>query len=182
MTDLNVTALPDDEWETCVGAGRMMTETMDAHRFDLGDLALTVQKRYGNDALGQFCTDIGLARVQTLREYRRVAARFPAAIRMEFSGALSWSHYQAAMRAGDDAELWLARAADEGWPVATLHRELAAALGKPLPPVKLIEAEGMLHPHGHGATIYVDQAGVPSGLERQRVRVIVYAAGEEAAS
>ena len=157
-----------------------MAADLDTGRFTLGDIANRCARVYGKDSVGKLADEIQVAKRQTLYEYAKVAARFEVSARAEFQAVgLTFSHVRTAMRAGDDAELWLARAADNGWPVAVLHRELAAALGKPVPPRKLYEGAGMMHPHGHGATIYMDAEDVPAGLERQRVTVRVYAAQAE---
>jgi hypothetical protein len=176
-------ALPNDDWETVVSAGIALAQDMDGHRWQLGDLAGLVEKRYGTDALGTYASEIGMARKATLKEYRRVAARYTPDIRMAFSEALSWSHYQAACRAKDDAELFLARAADDGLTVAALARQIAAAIGARVPPVKLWEGEAdteKLQYSLYGAVLYLrgdddfQWADLPSGA---RVIVKVYAAG-----
>lgn len=73
---------------------------------------------------------------------------------------------------------WLARAADNGWPVAVLHRELAAAIGKPVPPRLLLDCEAVvLDCDGGHVTLYIEAAHELA--YRQRVTVRVYAAQAE---
>lgn len=144
--ELDVIALPDSEWETCVSAGIALAQNLDAGRWGLGDLCLTVERRYGQDSVGKFSTEIGMAKAQTLRDYARVARRFEPAIRNAFvDSPLTFSHFRTAIRAGDDAELFLARAADEGWNVAEMHRQIAAAIGKPVPPALLYNGRGAIY-------------------------------------
>ena len=182
MTAFNVDDLPDDEWETLASAGRAVMQDLDSGRWLAGDIANRCATRYGETSLTKFAADVGIARAGTLREYARVAKFYPRATRVAFGdeAGLSWSHFREALRAKDDAELFLVQAQDNGWPVAVMAREIAAAIGKPVPPRKLYEGAGMMHPHGHGATIYMDAEDVPAGLERQRVTVRVYAAQAEA--
>lgn len=140
--NFNIEQIPDD-WEALVGAGIMLTQNMDQNRWALGDLAGTkVAKTYGEDALGKFASEIGMARAKTLYEYRRISGRYQNSIRMEFSEALTWSHFQAATRAGDLAEEFLARAADEGWPVAELARQIDATMQKATRDVMVAIADG----------------------------------------
>lgn len=151
MTTFDIAAIPDD-WESLADAGRAVMTEMDTGRWLAGDLALRVEKCYGTDALGQYAADIGIASKSTLKDYRAVAARYTKDARAAFP-ALSWSHYRTALRAKDDAELYLVQAQDNGWPVAELNRQIAAAIGKPAPPKLLWSGEGY---------VYTDLEGAPS--------------------
>ena len=151
MTTFDIAAIPDD-WESLADAGRAVMTEMDTGRWLAGDLALRVEKCYGTDALGQYAADIGIASKSTLKDYRAVAARYTKDARAAFP-ALSWSHYRTALRAKDDAELYLVQAQDNGWPVAELNRQIAAAIGKPAPPKLLGSGEGY---------VYTDLEGAPS--------------------
>lgn len=179
MTGFDVVTLPDD-WETLADAGRTAAQDMDSGRFLLGDLALRIEKRYGQDSIGQYSADIGLARAGTLREYARVARRFDIPTRIAFAGdaGLNWSHFREALRAKDDAEIWLARAADEGWPVAEMARQISAALGKPVPPRKLAEFEAVVIAAAAG-TLTLGLAADCGLGEGQRITVKVYEAQQE---
>jgi hypothetical protein len=178
--NLDLSAM-DDSWETCVSAGIVLAQNLDAGRWSLGDLTGRVEKRYGADAIGNFATEIGMARKSTLKEYRRVSARYSPDIRMAFSEALSWSHFQAACRAKDDAELWLARAADENWPVAEMARQIAAAIGKPVAPRLLYSGRGVVWQYADTSRPYLvlhdDVSALAQGLS---VIVKVYEATGEA--
>ena len=178
MTTFDIAAIPDD-WESLADAGRAVMTEMDTGRWLAGDLALRVEKCYGTDALGQYAADIGIASKSTLKDYRAVAARYTKDARAAFP-ALSWSHYRTALRAKDDAELYLVQAQDNGWPVAVMAREIAAAIGKPVPPRKLAEFTATVGTHGHGVLYLFPDGGDWDLLdEGQRVTVRVYAAQAE---
>jgi hypothetical protein len=143
VTEFDIDALPSD-WEALTSAGRAMTEAADRQRWQLGDLGNKVTRTYGAESLKTFAGEINIANHKTLWDYSRVAARFEKSVRNEFP-ALSFTHFRTAMRAKDDAELFLAQAQDNGWPVSELARQIAAAIGKPVPPVKLAEFEAVVH-------------------------------------
>jgi hypothetical protein len=165
-----------DDWEELASAGREVMQHMDTGRWLAGDIANRVTRQFGEDSLGKFAADIGIAQRQTLYTYAQVSARFDNSLRGEFP-ALSWSHFRAAVRAKDDAELFLVQAQDNGWPVAELARQIAAAIGKPVPPVKLFEdaAEVVyVGPDEVALILHTPLPGCP--LEQgQRVIVKIYA-------
>ena len=167
-------AIPNDDWETVVSAGIALAQDMDSRRFEMGDLGALVSARYGENNLGKFAAEIGMARVHTLREYVRVARGWERVTRATYLEAgLNWSHFREALRAGDLAEHWLAQAADNGWPVAEMARQISAALGQPVPPRKLFDAEAVvLFAADCTLTLGLD-ADTPLG-EGQKVRVVVY--------
>jgi hypothetical protein len=177
--DFTIEQVPDD-WEALASAGREVMQHMDTGRWLAGDLALRVEKHYGTDALGKYAADIGIASRETLKDYRKVAARYESGVRASFP-ALSWSHYRAAVRAGDDAELFLVQAQDNGWPVSELARQIAAAIGKPVPPEKLAEFTGLVawYDEMRGAVTFYADAPLTGLAGRQRVTVKVYEAGAE---
>jgi hypothetical protein len=175
--DFSIEHVPDD-WEALADAGREVMRNMDTGRWLAGDLALRVEKRYGTDALGQYATDIGIASKSTLKDYRSVAARYESDARAAFP-ALSWSHYRAALRAKDDAELFLVQAQDNGWPVAELDRRIKAALGQPTTPVKLYDGAGLVWQYADTSRPYLVLHGDVSALKpNMRVVVRVWAEGE----
>jgi uncharacterized protein YfiM (DUF2279 family) len=175
-----------DSWEELVSTGIELAQHMDLHRWAIGDVGCKVQTAYGQDSMGRFASEIGIANAQTFRDYTRVARRYELATRNAFSGSMiTFTHFRAAMRTGDDAELWLSRAADEGWTVREMGRQIAAAIGARVPPVKLWEGEAdteKLQYSLYGAVLYLrgdddfQWADLPSGV---RVIVKVYAVEAE---
>jgi hypothetical protein len=173
-----------DDWEELASAGREVMQHMDTGRWLAGDLALRVEKKYGTDALGKYASDIGITSRETLKKYRQVSERYEKGTRGAFP-ALSWTHFRDAMRAKDDAELWLVQAQDNGWPSAVMARAIAAAIGARVPPRKLWEGQAdteKLQYSLYGAVLYLrgdddfQWADLPSGA---RVIVKVYAAEAE---
>lgn len=142
METFDIDALPSD-WEALTSAGRAMTEAADRQRWQLGDLGNKVQRVYGKESLKTFAGEINIANHKTLWDYSRVAARFEKSVRNEFP-ALSFTHFRTAMRAKDDAELWLVQAQDNGWPVAEMARQIAQAIGAPVPPKLLWSGNGRI--------------------------------------
>jgi hypothetical protein len=130
-------ALADDSWETLVAQGLDAVQVKDGRSWELGDLAGRVAKRYGEDSLGQYATDIRY-NTSTLRDFRRVSAFYPKDVRALFP-LLRWSHYRVAMRVKElEAALdWLERAANDDWPVDALRDAISAVLGEPLKPLKV---------------------------------------------
>lgn len=155
-----------DSWEELVSTGIELAQHMDLHRWAIGDIGCKVQTKYGQDSMGRFASEIGIANAQTFRDYTRVARRFESSTRNAFLGSpITFTHFRAAMRAGADAELWLARAADEGWSVAEMGRQIAAAIGKPVPP-KLLWS-------GDTALGYICDLGVYVLLPERETRALV---------
>jgi uncharacterized protein YfiM (DUF2279 family) len=165
-----------NSWEELVSTGIELAQHMDLHRWAIGDVGCKVQTAYGQDSMGRFASEIGIANAQTFRDYTRVARRYELATRNAFSGSMiTFTHFRAAMRTGDDAELWLSRAADEGWTVREMGRQIAAAIGKPVPPVKLWEGECIVIDQAFGCLTLRTDADIDVG-KGQRVIVKLYAA------
>lgn len=132
VQDFDPAAISDD-WEILADAGRALAEQNDLNRWVLGDLAGRVEKRYGDDALGSYASEIRVFE-RTLRVYRQVSSFYPVenGIRVAFP-ALSWSHYRLCVRLGDldSAEQMLADASDHNWSARDLTDAIHVALGKP---------------------------------------------------
>jgi hypothetical protein len=165
-------------WEELADAGRTLALDLDAGRFALGDVGARCATVYGDDSLGKLAADIGIARSHTFREYVRVSRGYGLITRGTFQEAgLSWSHFREALRAKDDAEIWLSRAADDGLTVAALAREIAAAIGARVPPRLLYSGEAVvLAVEGYSIAFH---ANTPVTVgEGQIVTIKVYAEAE----
>lgn len=66
----------DATWDSYVAEGRRLVEEADQIQWRLGDLALGVEKSYGDNKLGQFAEEIGV-NPKTLSQYRMVAQAYP---------------------------------------------------------------------------------------------------------
>ena len=78
-----------ESWEELVSEGLTYRENKDHSTWDIGDLALRVEKMYGVDSLGKFSIDININK-HSLQQYRRVAKAFPSDTR---SKLLSHRHH-----------------------------------------------------------------------------------------
>jgi hypothetical protein len=76
-------------WEECVAVGLELRENKDKNTWNLGDLALSVEKAYGGDSLGKFAIAININK-NSLQQYRRVSKAFPPETR---SKMLSHRHH-----------------------------------------------------------------------------------------
>jgi hypothetical protein len=167
-------------WEELADAGRTLALDLDAGRFALGDVGARCATVYGDDSLGKLAADIGIARSHTFREYVRVSRGYGLVTRGTFQEAgLSWSHFREALRAKDDAELWLSRAADDGLTVAALAREIAAAIGARVPPRKLWEGDVAVGLDSDGDRMLYFCQDPFTGLEMHKTyRAVVYEAAQ----
>lgn len=133
-------------WESCVSVGIAAKEMLDEGRFAIGDLArIVAKKKYGKNAIGSFAHAIKQD-VNRVREYRRVANFWEIAVRTaiwEECPALTYSDFKIAMRLKDlkKAKAFLREISDQHWSVEQARLVLNVRLGKPLPPMKLLDAE-----------------------------------------
>lgn len=134
----------DDIWDTAVNVGMELNKSLDTKRFELGDLACLVSKKYGHDTIGKFATEIGVKKAR-LQEYRTVTSFYPKDLRMQIFGAypgLTYSHLRTAMKlqSPDEAMFFLEECADSGWSVELAELEIKVRAGESIPPEKLIDA------------------------------------------
>lgn len=104
-------------WEDFVSAGMIARELKDTSQWFLGELALGIETRYGENTLDSYAREIGI-NPRSLVEYRRVASRYPREKRVRF---LSFSHHQRALKSGDPQEV-LKLASDNEWSIRQLDR------------------------------------------------------------
>lgn len=126
-----------DDCEIVVSAGLQIAEAHDRNRWTLGDLGCQVARRYGENSLGSYAEAINV-RPTTMYDYTACSRAYSVEDRAAFP-PLTWSHFRAALKAGDHAMLWLTRAADEGWKVDELAEALRIAVGEKPRPRKLLE-------------------------------------------
>jgi hypothetical protein len=167
-----------DTFEQIADAARMVSLDMDGGRWTLGDLANQCARKWGENTIGDLAAEIRIASKKTLYQYAKVSARFDLSTRVAFQDApLTFSHYRAAMVAGADAELWLAKAADDVLSVAALAREIKIATGKPVPPRKLWEGDVAVGLDSDGDRMLYFCQDPFTGLEMHKTyRAVVYEA------
>lgn len=104
MQSLTVDAPPDTEvdpdWDDLVALGIDARALEDRGKWQVGDLACAVTKRWSTDqAVIDYAVAIGLPRPKLIYDRRRTAAFWPKSARAEIAEecpVLSWSHYLAA--------------------------------------------------------------------------------------
>ena len=119
VPEIKPNTIKDWDWETYVSWGQVLRTYKDASQWALGDLALGIEKKYGDDAIGKYARDIGINK-KSLMEYRRVADRYQRTKRLSY---LSFSHHQRALKAEKPLEI-LEMAHDESWSIKQLDRYL----------------------------------------------------------
>lgn len=144
ITTIDVDAVPDD-WESLTSAGIDMRAKQDVQRWALGDLAIRVDKKYGEGSLKKFATDIRMPSHKTLYDYYETSKFFDKFCRAELSEMYrkcSWSHFRAAARAVDldAARHYLEMADNEDMPVAAMVAAMKADLGNPVTQRRTFEA------------------------------------------
>jgi hypothetical protein len=128
---------------TAKGAAMDWHADLDGRKWSLGDLARLLGKRYGKDIIGTFAAEINMEKAR-LAEYRRTCAFWlkddREALLMECR-LLTYTHLRDAMRLKDlnDARAFLLRANDNEWNVEQARIELDKLLGKPVPPLTLLD-------------------------------------------
>lgn len=115
---------------------------MSARRFLLGDLALLVRSSYGKNRMADFATKAGIAR-STMSQYKGMSEFYPSDFRYVYEN-LSYSHLRIAKQFKEDAYEFLAEASYSGWTVEQAQIKATERLGKPMPPIKLLDAEGCI--------------------------------------
>jgi hypothetical protein len=116
--------------------GRLAAAQLDGGKWAIGDIALTVEKAYGPDLLGDFAKNVNISK-RSAQQYRQVAAFYEKRTRVRFLEewpSITWSHCRRAMRLGDyEASMdLLERAASELWTVDQMDRKMAEDAGRPL--------------------------------------------------
>lgn len=124
-------------------AGRLARANMDDGCWVIGDLALLVKKEYGENRIGEYAKEI-LQPVAQVKEYRTMARFWKKSARTDFLTleGISYSHLKLAKRLKkfEAAADFVRECSDHLWTVEKAAIELDKRLGKPEPPVKLLDA------------------------------------------
>lgn len=179
----------EDVYEAAVQFGMKAREDDDRSKWLIGDLAQFVRKAYGQNRIGEFAKAIN-APVDRVKEYRTVSAFWTKAARADFLDyeALSYSHFRLAKRLKEfeDACDFLQDVAANAWTVEQARIELNELMGKPTPPMRLLDAEAWVYATDadSGRLVFDLERGVSSlPLEKLtpglRVRLIVMEGDDE---
>ncbi len=113
-------------WEEYIVLGQNAREAKDDSNWALGDLALGIDKDYGEDSIGKYAYAIGVAK-KALMNNRTIAKRFPLDIRAKYK-KLSWSHFEAVSAIKiQRPEAWLEKADDDDLSVEALRKAVNEA-------------------------------------------------------
>lgn len=134
--------------EDIISEGIQVNRETDDGRWRLVELAVEVEKAYGRNLIGEFAKGVGL-RTQTAREYRRVGAFWlqnAAYAALRESPVLFYSHFRDAVRLkdADAAAAFLEHVADNNLSVEAASVEIRKAMGKPVPPARVMDVEAVL--------------------------------------
>jgi hypothetical protein len=132
----------EDAWESIITLANSSENDMSQRRWLIGDLALLVKTEYGKNRVADFATKANLAR-STVSQYKNMSAFYPSDIRYVYEN-LSYSHFRIAYRFKEAALEFLAEACYSSWTIETAQVKAQERLGKKLPPMKLLDAEGCI--------------------------------------
>jgi hypothetical protein len=125
---------PGDTYDLAVNAGIAARESLDQGRYVVGDIAVHLGKRYGDDVVGRFAEAIN-CRTASVREYRRVCRYWSRPARAELFDempGLSYSMIRTSTRFKDPAQAldFLRLCVDSDWKCERAHEEANKLLGK----------------------------------------------------
>lgn len=137
--------------EVAIGLGQRYRMSEEDGKYNQGDLACLVEKRYGKNAIKDFAKSIG-KEVDRIKEYRTVCRQWKRSARAEILTErpnLTYSHLRTAGRfIKDDGDSYgrkhamriLDMAAKYTWSAEKTRIKANRLLGKPVPPVKILDA------------------------------------------
>lgn len=117
-----------DIWETLIGVGIASEDDADERRWFVGDLALRVEKCYGEDRLASFAKAINVS-VKTIYERRQMSGFYENSARQNFDN-IRYRHYREAMRleTPERAMCALEKASARGWTIERMGMILSRFL------------------------------------------------------
>lgn len=139
----------DPVWETLCELGRSRVQANDGNQWELGDLAIEVDKNYGTNRIGEWAAAIGIV-TSTANNYRKISRYYAPDFRKLFPD-LSYTHYVSAhipekyMADGLEESLHLLTLASENnWRTGKLAIERNALVGKPKPAKRVMDYTGII--------------------------------------
>jgi len=113
------------DWEQFVSTGMVVRELKDRSQWYFGKLALGVEKKYGQDRLGDFSKEVGI-NPASMKVYRWVAKNFK---NLNQLGHLPYFAFQLSAGTSEPRE-WIKKAVENGWSTSQLQREIAISQGR----------------------------------------------------
>lgn len=159
-------------FEELCDKGRTAMDSLDDGRWTLGELALQIETQYNEHTIDEFAKQVG-AEKSRVYEYRKVYGFYsnflPVQKFREENMMLRYSHYRDAMRlkTADSVLDWLSEVNDNGYTVEEARVKLCERLGKPVPPMKLIDDSGPL-------PVVLARVASALGATDRQVRIVIY--------
>jgi hypothetical protein len=121
-------------FEEICDRGRIAINDMDRGRWQIGDDALLVAKKYGEDAIGQYAREIKASKKRVV-EHRTVCAFYEKSARADFLESapnVVYTHFRTAMRMKDVSKAYwfLEHAARKDWTTDYADLVMSRYLGK----------------------------------------------------
>lgn len=178
-----MTDMPSEDYELLCEQGRIAAQNIDQGRYEIGDLALQVQKRYRRDTINDFAKQIGVSKAR-VQEYRTVCKFWTKSARTElldtYAGQVNYSHLRQAMRLKElpAAMDFIRECGENSYTIEQAQFQMGKRLGKPTPPEKLLDGLGYIRDiRGQRVMIEVDSAILPALYEawqrKQPVHMVV---------
>jgi hypothetical protein len=137
MTNATLHAAPPltavkSDWDVVCETGRLAASQLDEGRWILGDLALLVDKQYGEDKMGDFAKECQVPK-KRIYEYRQVCGYWGSSVRADLweLPTVTYSLMRLAMRLEnvDEARRFVERTASKGYTVDKAHYVMGRLLG-----------------------------------------------------
>lgn len=136
----------EDIWDISKNLGVEIVKVKDDKQFRLGDLACLVVKRYKEDAIGKWATEIGEKR-STVTGYRTVCSFWKKSAREDLLDRMPRVNYSLLrltahkFETPEAAEDFLIEVCDKDWSVEKASVALKKRRGQVVPPEKLIDGQ-----------------------------------------
>jgi len=120
------------DWDVVCETGRLAAAQLDEGRWILGDLALLVDKQYGEDKMGDFARECQVPK-KRIYEYRQVCSYWEMSVRADLweMPTVTYSLMRLAMRLDsiDDARRFVERTASKGYTIDKAGYVMGRLLG-----------------------------------------------------
>lgn len=141
-----MTANIDTAWESLCDMARELLDEQDKHRWQLGEIANTVEAHYKQKSILKFCEQVK-AKPKTIYQYAAVYRFYPLDAWKQYPVAryTQWRDTMYALKdkpnAQETAMRLIARANDDNMPMKTFYKELRSVAGKSTSGESLIYGE-----------------------------------------
>lgn len=141
-----MTTITDTSWEQLCDMARGLLDEQDKHRWELGEIADTVETHYKQSSILKFCEQVK-AKPKTIYQYAAVYRFYPRDCWKQYPLAryTQWRDTYYALKDKPNAQQTalslIARTNDKDLTMKDFYKELRAAAGKSTPETNLIYGE-----------------------------------------